>query len=152
MQRTLANTMTLSCSSLLKRGEAAPLCRAWAMTMLTHQNSLQSYDFCKLCEPRKCGFHFSTIICRKCKVCWPNAVKDKSKALFLIVASWSEEKRATVRSLRNDDDVAKKRHKLMISVCFAQHAAAATVLILVQFFATLSAEQQNMTHSFYVSL
>ena len=91
MQSALANTMTLSCSCLLKRREA----RAWAMTMTTHQNSLQTYVFCTLCEPCKCGFYFNTIICRKSKGGLPNALKDKSQALFLIVLAKAEKRTTT---------------------------------------------------------
>ena len=111
MQSVLANTITLSCSCLLKRGEHAG--RATLRSLGNDDDDTPelttSYDFCTFCEPRKCGFHFNTIICRKCSVLAKRRQRQIEGSLSYSCKLKRREARhygATVRTLRNDDDAA----------------------------------------------
>ena len=106
MQRALANTMTLSCSCLLKRREA----RAWAMTMTTHQNSLQTYVFCTLCKPRKCGFVLIQLFAANAKgVCqMPSKTNRRLSSLQLLAEA---EKRAPTEPLYEACAMTMKQQK-----------------------------------------
>ena len=158
MQSPLGNTMTLSCSCLLKRGEArwqrhfAELGQwRWQRTKTHYKPTISAGS----ANPAGAVFILVQFSAANAKGAGQTQSKTNRRlSLFLLLV---EAKRSAPIASQCTELVqwrwrSKKRHKLMISACFAQHTTATTVLILVQFFATLSAEQQNMTHSFYVSL